>query len=156
MRSSHYSKSLAARPDAYVSRRLINAHAHTKANPSSWMGLVSNHLKKYGDDPERYKTMTQLAYAFQGTKNIDKAVAVASRLLPVHIGNHHFPEHFVGWSDNFKRSEQILRSAIAKNPAPDAWRLRSALAFKVYRDGLKDIPKAKATARELVFENPVR
>lgn len=151
---SHFEKSLAERPDATTSRRLINAHAHTKADPSSWLKLVSEHLKNFPDDPERYTTMAQLAYAFQEAKNTDKAIEVAARLLPVSVGNASFPSHFVSWSDNHQRSEQILKDAIAKNQTADAWRLRWVLAFNVYRDGLKDIPKAKATARELLFDHP--
>ena len=151
---AHYQKALAAKPDAHTSRKLINAHAHTDANPSTWLGLVSEHLKKYPDDPERFATMEQLAYAFHGAKNTDKAIEVASRMLPVHVGNHNFPGHFVTWSDNHQRTEQILRAAIAKNTGPEAWRLRWVLAFDVYRDRLKDIPKAKSAARQLLFDHP--
>jgi len=150
----HFKKSLAARADANTSRRLINAHAQTKGNPSSWLGLVSEHLKKYPDDPERYTTMAQLAYSFQEAKNTDKAVEVASRLLPVNVGNDNFPGHFVSWSDNHKRTEQNLKDAIAKNKTDDVWRLRWVLAFDLYRDRLKDIPKAKAVTRDLLFEHP--
>ncbi|MFT5110402.1 MAG: TolA-binding protein, partial [Pseudoalteromonas tetraodonis] len=151
---SHFRKSLALRPDANTSRKLINAHAQTKDNPSKWLGLVSEHLKQFPEDPERYSTMAQLAYSFQEAKNPDKAIEVTSRLLPIDVGNTSLPTNFVTWSDDHKRSEKILTAAIAKNKTSQAWRLRWALAFDVYRDRIKDIPKAKATLRELLFENP--
>ena len=151
---AHFKSSLTLRPSAETSRRLIDAHAHTEADPSNWLPLVSKHLRQFPDDPLRYTTMAQLAYAFHGAKQTDKAIEIVSRLLPTNVGNSNLPSQFVSWSEDHARSERILKSAIAKNATDDAWRLRWALAFDVYRDRLKETPRAKAVVRELLFEHP--
>ncbi|MGI9243924.1 MAG: hypothetical protein ACR2RV_24220, partial [Verrucomicrobiales bacterium] len=124
---THYKKSLALRASAETSRRLINAYAHSEADPSSWLPPVSEHLKNFPDDPERFTTMAQLAYAFHERKNTPKAIEVVSRLFPTNIGNPNLPSQFVGWSEDYSRSGKILKAAMAKNRSDGAWRLRWAL-----------------------------
>ena len=50
-------------------------------------------------------------------------------------------------------TEQHLLQAIAQNK-PGTHYLRYALAFDLYRDRLKDIPKAKAVLRDLIAKSP--
>jgi hypothetical protein len=49
--------------------------------------------------------------------------------------------------------EQVLTAAIAKSKPYNAAALRYSLAIEFYRDRLKDVPKAKAAAREALFKN---
>ncbi len=125
--------------------------------PEELNAPITDFLKKFPKAPNRFEVFATLAYAYNRAGNNQKAIEMAGRILPYEVQSHGLNQRIAEWTgdkpDALGRTEKILQAAISKNP-PEAWRLRWILAFEITRDSLKDIPKAKKLARELVFEAP--
>lgn len=130
---------------------------HAAAKPNELEPLVNLYVQKYPQRPDRFHAISYLAISCSNNGEKPKAVSLLKQLLvedPALNGN---AQYFV--RDNgteppqLADTEQHLLQAIVQNK-PGTYFLRYALAFDLYRDRLKDLPKAKAVARDLITKSP--
>jgi TolA-binding protein len=138
--------------------RLISELAAANAMPDQIQPLVDEYLKKYSHLPDRFSLKTYLPPAYLRAKNKDRALQLMKELLVEDAVTNGIAGLFVqeNASDaaKYPETEKLLLEAIEKNPA-QASALRYALAFNLYRDRMKDLPKAKAVIRDMITKSPV-
>lgn len=130
---------------------------HGGGKPDQLQPLVDQYVQKYPQRPDRWQMQSYLAASYINNGNKPAGVALLAQLLPVEPAFNGNAAIFVRENGNeppqLADSEAKLRAALGVNK-DGAYYLRYVLAFELYRDRLKDIPKAKAMARELIQQSP--
>lgn len=147
----------AIRDDQVVHFGLIHRLYQAAAKPNELEPLVNEYLQKYPQRPDRFYGVSYLANSCIANGEKPRAVALLKTLLaddPITNGNASIFVRENGTEPpQLADSEQNLIQAINQNK-PGAYALRYALAFDLYRDRVKDIPKTKAALRELLTKSP--
>ena len=147
----------ALRDDQYVHYYLIYRLYHAAAKPNELETLVNQYVQKYPQRPDRFHGVSYLAISCINNGEKPRGVGLLATLLaedPAMNGNATIFVRENGVEPpKLADSEQKLQAAIAQNK-PGNYYLRYVLAFDLYRDRLKDLPKAKQTLRDLISKSP--
>jgi len=149
------------RDDQYTLYYHIQALYDSAAPAAQMEPLVKQYLNKHSDRDDRYERIALLGLAWNREKNPERAVKLFRSLLAISPATHSVASYFAQLNGTepaqLKDSEAALKKAIAgceKNAPKQVWRLRYSLGFTVYRDQMKDIPKAKVALREMLERSP--
>ena len=119
--------------------------------------VVNEYTKKYPEREDRFVAISYLAQALIRDGDKERGLKFLAALLPMDAQANNNAQIFVQQNgpepEKLKQSEDVLKKALAANPKQASY-LRYVLAFDLYRDRLKDIPKAKAMSRELIAQSP--
>lgn len=155
------SQARAIRDDQYTLYYHIQALYDSAAPAAQMEPLVKEYLNEHSDREDRYDRIGLLGIAWNREKNPERALKLFRTLLAVAPATHSVSSYFVQLNgtepENYKDSEAALKKAIVeceKNNPKQVWRLRYDLGFTLYRDRMKDIPKAKAVVREMLDKSP--
>ena len=150
------------RPDLYA--RLIEDLFQTNPKPADFETVINDYVTKFPNRPDRNAARTRLAQVYIAAKEPAKAEAILAEILPLDsrtYGAHSLYVQLFGAEPDMAartaglaKAEKTLRDAVAKSTPANAPPLRYSLALELLRDRVKDVPKAKAAARELVFQFP--
>lgn len=135
---------------------------YDSAAPAAQMEpLVKQYLNKHKDRPDRHERVALLGLAWNREKSPERALKLFRGLMTVSPATHNVASYFVQLNGmeppRLKDTEVAMKKAIVeceKNDPKQVWRLRYDLGFTLYRDRLKDIPKAKAVLREMLEKSP--
>ncbi|MGZ0164493.1 MAG: tetratricopeptide repeat protein, partial [Planctomycetales bacterium] len=151
----------AIRDDQYALYYHIQAMYDSAAPAAQMEPLVKEYLNKHADREDRYERVALLGLAWNREKNPERALKLFRTLLAVSPATHSVSSYFVQLNGSepaqLKDSETALKAAIVaceKNNPKQVWRLRYDLGYSLYRDRMKDIPKAKAVLREMLAKSP--
>ncbi|MFT4556796.1 MAG: TolA-binding protein [Planctomycetaceae bacterium] len=151
----------AIREDQYALYYHIQAMYDSAAPAAQMEPLVKEYLNKHADREDRYERVALLGLAWNREKNPERALKLFRTLLAVSPATHSVSSYFVQLNGSepaqLKDSETALKAAIVaceKNNPKQVWRLRYDLGYSLYRDRMKDIPKAKAVLREMLAKSP--
>lgn len=151
----------AIRDDQWALYYHIQAFYDSAAPAAQMEPLVKDYLTQHKDREDRFERIGLLALAWNREKNSARALKLFRQLLSVLPQTHSVASYFIQLNGTepaqLKDTETALRQAIPlceKNNPAQAWYLRYQLGFTVYRDRLKDIPKAKAMIREMIEKSP--
>ncbi|MDA0284871.1 MAG: hypothetical protein O3B86_16110, partial [Planctomycetota bacterium] len=151
----------AIRDDQYALYYIIQSLYDSAAPAVQMEPLVKEYLSKHSDRADRYERIALLGLAWNREKNPERALKLFRGLLGVGPATHSVSSYFIQLNgtepEKLKDSEAALKQAIIdceKNDPTQVWRLRYDLGFTLYRDRMKDIPKAKAVIREMVEKSP--
>ncbi len=141
---------------SYLQNLIVRMH-NAGAMPADIEPLVNEYMQKYPDRQDRFAMRSYLAHAYIRANDRPKVAAIFGELLPFDAFTNGGASYFVSYGVQepaaFAQMEQALLAAIPRNE-PQAWYLRYVLAFELYRDRMKDIPKAKAMMREMLAKSP--
>lgn len=147
----------ALRDDQYSHYYLIYRLYHGLAKPAELEPLVNEYAQKYPNRPDRFHGLSYLANSLITNNEKPKAVGILATLLaddPAFNGNASaFVRENGTEPPQVADSEQKLVAAINQNK-PGAYYSRYVLALEVYRDRMKDLPKARAVLRDLISKSP--
>lgn len=119
--------------------------------------VVNEYFQKYADRPDRFALRVLVGHACLRGNDKARATQIFAEVLPFDataatLYLQQFPAEPAA---GVAQAEQVLLAANAKTPAPmSAWYLKWVLGFELYRDRLKDLPKAKAMIRQLLATMP--
>jgi TolA-binding protein len=146
-------------PRADINGRLINELHQTRPKPAELEPLVSDYLQKFPTRDDRHSMRIVLAVTYLAAGDKDKAEQILAEVLPFDSRSHnsigYYTQLFPAEPTRAGKAEQVLRDAIAKSTPYNTVPLRYHLAMDIYRDRLKDAVKARAAAREFVYQYPV-
>ncbi|WP_254513493.1 tetratricopeptide repeat protein [Anatilimnocola floriformis] len=152
-----YRQARALRDDQFTHFNQVYRLYHGGGKPDQMQPLVDQYVQKYPQRPDRFQLQSYLAASLINNGNKPAGVALLATLLPIEPAFNSNASIFVRENGaeppQLADSEAKLRAALAANK-DGAYYLRYVLAFDLYRDRLKDIPKAKAMARELIQQSP--
>lgn len=152
-----YRQARAIRDDQYSHYHHIYRLYHGGGKPDQLQPLVDQYVQKFPQRPDRFQMQSYLAASYVNNGNKPAGVAILAQLLPVEPAFNGNAAIFVRENGNeppqLADSEAKLKAALATNK-DGAYYLRYVLAFELYRDRLKELPKAKAMARELIQQSP--
>ncbi|WP_020471070.1 tetratricopeptide repeat protein [Zavarzinella formosa] len=150
------------RPDLHM--RLIEELVQTNPKPGEFEPTVNEYVTKYPDRTDRFAARIRLASVYANAKDFARAEQILTEVLPFDARSHSASSAYVqlfgaemdmnARNARLAKAEAVLRDAIAKSTPANAGVLRYSLALELLRDRTKDIPKAKAAARELAFVFP--
>ena len=147
----------AIRDDQYVHYNLIYRLYHAAAKPNELEPLVNQYVQKYPLRPDRFHGISYLANSCIANGEKPRGAALFKSVLVDDPFTNSNAQIFVRQNGDepprLADSEQSLLQAIGQNK-PGVYYLRYALAFDLYRDRLKDIPKTKAVLRDLITKSP--
>jgi len=147
-----YRKALAPGKDD-IHRSLIDAMVSAKKAPAEIEAEARRYLAAYPLRDDRYSPLARAAHSASATDN-SRALAIAEEVLRHNVTLHDLPRAYVRWcGENRKRAEQGLTKLIGQN-TKGAGTLRAVLAIDVYRDGLKDVAKARRIAYDYLSKSP--
>ncbi|QDU31291.1 tol-pal system protein YbgF [Anatilimnocola aggregata] len=145
------------RDDQFSHFQLVYRMFHAGAKPDQLQPLVDQYVQKFPQRPDRFQLQSYLAASSIAAGDKPRGVAILATLLPVEPAFNGNASLFVRENGNepaqLADSEQKLKAALGQ-AAKDPAYLRYVLAFDLYRDRLKDVAKAKQTARELISQSP--
>lgn len=151
----------AIRDDQHTLYYHIQAMYDSAAPAAQMEPLVKEYLNRFPDREDRYERIALLGLAWNREKNPERALRLFKGLLAVSPATHSVSSYFVQLNGSepakLKVSEEALKKAIVeceKNAPKQVWRLRYDLGLSLYRDRMKDIPKAKAVLREMLVKSP--
>ncbi|MDG2323611.1 MAG: tetratricopeptide repeat protein [Akkermansiaceae bacterium] len=148
-----YRKALSPGKDD-VHRSLIEAMANGKKAPAEIEAEARRYIAAYPFREDRYTPLTQAAHAAAAAKDTNRALAIAEDILRLGTPTPDLPRAYVKWcGENHKRAEQGLIKLIGQTEK-GAGTLRAVLAIDVYRDGLKDVAKARSMAYDYLSKSP--
>ncbi len=143
---------------ALLHARQISEMYHANAKGAEIEAEVNRYFQSYPDRVDRFLLQGYAAQAYlreEGGK--EKGLALIRRILPHDAYSHNLASVLVRNTPlepgPLKQAEQALQEALKQNSEHSAY-LRSALALDLYRDRIKDLDKARATVRELLFQTP--
>jgi TolA-binding protein len=153
-----FRKAMALGEGADVQYRLISELNAAGAKGEDLEPEVVKFVQKYPNHPYRHSVRALLAHAWmRDPKQHAKAIQIFTELLPVDARSHETAQHYVRLVANTPagqaQAEAALKAALTTNKN-DASILRYALCLELYRDRMKDLAKAKQTARELLTQGP--
>ena len=153
-------KALAITPRADVHARLVSELHAANAKPPVIEPIVVEYYQKYPDREDRFALRTLVGQSYQAAGDKGKAEQIFAEVMPFDARSHNVVSSFASLIGNeparTAQAVQVMRDAIAKSKNPtNAVPIRYHLAFDIYRDRMKDVAKAKAAAREFVFQFPV-
>jgi TolA-binding protein len=147
----------ALRDDQFAHYNLLYRLYHGAAKPNELEPLVNQYLQNYPPRPDRLHGTSFLANSCIANGEKPRGLALLKSILaddPVtHSNAHLFVRENGTEPPQLADTEQHLVQAIAQNK-PGVHYLRYVLAFDLYRDRLKDIPKTKAVLRDLITKSP--
>jgi TolA-binding protein len=152
-----YRAARAIRDDQIVHYQLIYRLYHALAKPPELEPVVNEYVQKYPTRADRFHGLSYLALSLIANNEKPRAVSILATILaddPVFNSNA-----VVFVRDNgvepaqLADSEQKLIAAINQNK-PGSYYLRYVLALDLYRDRLKDLPKARQVCRDLISKSP--
>ena len=139
--------------------RLISELHQTTPKPAVIEPLVEDYLKKFPTRDDRHAMRTLVASAYITAGDKVKGEQILAEVLPLDARTHNAIGLYVNLIPvepaRAAQAEKVLLDAIAKSKPANAASLRYALALNIYRDRLKDVAKAKAVARDIVYQFPV-
>jgi TolA-binding protein len=151
----------AIRDDQYGLYYHIQSLYDSAAPTAQMEPLVKEYLKKHSDRPDRYERVALLGLAWNREKNPERALKLFRGLLGEAPATHNVSSYFVQLNGTepaqLKNTEAAMKKGIVdcqKNDPKQVWRLYYDLGFTLYRDRMKDIPKAKAVLREMLAKSP--
>ena len=148
-----YRKALSPGKDD-VHRSLIEAMANGKKAPAEIEAEARRYIAAYPFRDDRYTPLVQAAHAAAAAKDTNRALAIAEDILRLGTPTPDLPRAYVKWcGENHKRAEQGLIKLIGQTEK-GAGTLRAVLAIDVYRDGLKDVAKARSMAYDYLSKSP--
>jgi len=150
-------KARAAKDNDDLLRRQILEMYHAAAKAGELEQVVNEYLAKYPDRADRFAQMSLLAHVYARDNDRPHAVSLFAQSMLGDPWSHDPVSHYIGFigdkPEDHAKAEKYLLEAIQKNPA-GAFAYRYGLAFHIYRDRMKDLPKARAMARELLKNSP--
>src|SRR5262249_12402531 len=147
----------AIRDDQIVHYGLIYRLYHALAKPPELEPVVNEYVQKYPTRPDRFHGLSYLANSLIANNEKPRAVGIIANLLADDPAFNSNAVVFV--RDNgvepaqLADSEQKMIAAINQNK-PGTYYLRYVLALDLYRDRLKDLPKARQVCRDLISKSP--
>ena len=153
-----WKKAREALDNEYVHRSMIVDMFYGEAKIPDLEAAITEYLTKYPTRPERFGVRAFLAHALLRTpETTPRGQTILEELLPDDAISLNSAGAYLNSLPNEPepnaRAERTLLAALAKNPR-DAAYLRMILGMSLYRDRLKDIPKAQQVARELISKTP--
>lgn len=147
----------AIRDDQIVHYQLIYRLYHALAKPAELEPVVNEYVQKYPTRPDRFHGPSYLAMSLIANNEKPRAVGILATLLaddPVFNSNAVvFVRENGVEPPQLADSEAKLLAAINQNK-PGTYYLRYVLALDLYRDRMKDLAKARQTARDLITKSP--
>lgn len=147
----------AIRDDQVVHYQLLYRLYHALAKPAELEPVVNEYVQKYPTRPDRFHGLSFLANSLIANNEQPRGVGILASLLaddPVFGSNAVLFVRENGVEPpQLADSEQKLIAAINQNK-PGNYYLRYVLALDLYRDRLKDLPKARQTVRDLIAKSP--
>lgn len=152
-----YAQARKIRDDAHLHLQELIRRYSAGAKPAELEPLMREYGKKYPDRPDRLHGVSYVALSCLSHSDKARGLQLLALILaddPTTNDNAAVFVREVG-ADPAKLAdaEQKLREAIGMNKR-GVYYLRYVLAIDVYRDRMKDIPKAKAVCRELIQQSP--
>ena len=130
---------------------------HGAAKPAELNGIVQEYVQKYPQRPDRFHAVSFLAMSCIANNEKPRGVAFLTAILaedPVYNANASVFVRENGVEPaQVADSQQKLIQAIGQNK-PGTYYLRYVLALDVYRDRMKELPKARQVLRELITQSP--
>ncbi|MDA7896249.1 tetratricopeptide repeat protein [bacterium] len=137
-----------------IHRSLIDAMISAKKSPAEIEAEARKYLAAFPRSADRYSPLARAAHAAAEAKDLKRALAIAESVMLHDVAIHDLPRSYVQWcGDNQSRAAEGLLKLISQKPA-GAGTLRAILALGVYRDGLKEIAKARSIAYDFLLESP--
>jgi len=154
-----FRKALAISPRQDIHSRLIQEIYASNPKPADIEPVVADYIQKYPDRDDRFAQRTLVGLAYQAAGDKAKAEQIYAEVMPFDARSHNLAGAFAGLIPaepaRLRQAEQVMLDAIAKSKTPaNAFPIRYHLATGIYRDRLKDVAKARATARETVLQIP--
>ena len=147
-----YRKALSPGKDD-LHRDLVEAMITAKKAPAEIEAEARRYLAAYPYRDDRYHPLGRAAHAASGS-DTSRALKIAEEFLRHDVMSQDMARSYVLWcGEDRKRAEAGLRKLIGQNPK-GAGTLRAVLAIDVYRDGLKDVGKARGMAYEYLTKSP--
>lgn len=153
-----FGKARAIREDVNVVNRIVQEWWYGgAAKPEEAEGLIREFAQKHPDRPERWQFHIYLAHSYLRAGKKDQALQLFQEALPHDARTAEAAQHFVQQravdAASQAEAERVLLDALGKNKR-EAYAIRYALAFDLYRDRMQNVDKAKATARDLLQQSP--
>jgi len=137
-----------------IHRSLIDAMISAKKSPAEIEAEARKYLAAFPRLADRYSPLARAAHAAAEAKDLKRALSIAESVMLHDVAIHDLPRSYVQWcGDNQSRAAEGLLKLISQKPA-GAGTLRAILALGVYRDGLKEIAKARSIAYDFLLESP--
>ena len=139
---------------ADVHSNLIDAMISAKTPPSAIESEAKKYLATFPKRDDRFTPLIKAANAAAEAKDLTRALTIAESVMLHDVTNQNLLQSYVKWhGDNHSLAARGLLKLIAKNPN-GVGTLRAVLALSVYRDGLKDIAKARSVAYDFLAKSP--
>jgi TolA-binding protein len=136
-----------------IHRSLVEAMISATKAPSEIEAEARRYLTAYPNRDDRYSPLARAADAAANAKDTNRALAITEDILRKNT-NSDLTRAYVRWSgENLKRAEQGLLKLVGENP-DGVGTIRAVLAIDVYRDGLKDLDKARRMALDYLAKSP--
>lgn len=143
--------------DATTLHQLVMRMYYAGAKGAEMAPLVNEYQQKFADKEDKHVVQSYLAHAYLRDGDKPNGVALLAQLIKVDAGTNGnaqvYQQQIGGEPAQLAEAERVLREALNTNKR-DPHILRYVLAFSIYRDGLKDVERAKAMAWELVSTAP--
>ncbi|MDB4702880.1 hypothetical protein OAH03_07165, partial [Akkermansiaceae bacterium] len=139
---------------ADVHSSLVNAMISAKKLPSAIESEAKKYLAAFPKRDDRYSPLVKAANAAAEAKDLTRALTIAESVMQHDVSIQNLPQSYVKWcGENSSLAARGLLKLIAGNPK-GIGTLRAVLALSVYRDGLKDIGKARSVAYDFLAKSP--
>jgi len=135
-------------------RSLIDAMVAAKSPPADTEAEARRYSDAFPQREDRYDPLARSAQAAAEAGNIGAALGIAEDVMKHDAVSRDIARAYIGWcGDDQNRSVQGLTAAIEANKTGAA-RLRAVLTLDVYRDRMKNIPKAREAALRFLALSP--
>ncbi len=152
-----FGKARAMKDSAYLAHRVATELYNAGVKAPQLEPAITEFFQKYPQHPDRFGLRSYLAVVHVRDGQRDAGLAIIRELLPHDARTNSLANYYVQQIPQepaqFAQAEQVLLAAINANPR-DASYLRYVLALDLYRDRMKDLAKAKQTARDLLAKSP--
>ena len=160
-------KARAIRDDQEAHYQQIQRMYNAAMKASQLKPVVDDYIKKHPDREDRFYCLGLLAISYNRDGDKAQARDIYSQVMMHQAATHSAANNFVtlaevdqaGEADGaneakYKAMEKKLLEAIRAPTQTQAYYARYALGFTLYRDRLKDTPRARNVLREMLLNNP--
>ncbi|MEZ6091093.1 MAG: hypothetical protein R3C05_24345 [Pirellulaceae bacterium] len=152
-----YQRAREIRDDQAIHYQVLMRTHLAGAPPTKLEPLMREYGQKYPQRRDRYHGVSYLALSYIANGDKARGRQLLSMLLGEDPLTNNNARVYVRESETepaaLAETEAKLRQAIRSNKE-DAYYLRHVLALDLYRDRMKDVPKAKQVVRELIQQSP--
>jgi TolA-binding protein len=137
-----------------IHRLYIDAMINAKKSSSLIETEANRYLAAYPEHQYRYLPLVKTAQYAAENKELTKAITIAQTLLLKDASIPNLADSFVKWhGQDHQKAEQGLLKLIEQTKQ-GASHLRAILILQLYRDLLKNTPKARAMAYQYLAKSP--